>query len=69
MKSKSFAVKIMLIHCTILDLLVNGAGLFKDRRQILYLISSEFERINQLLIPLKSSESLWFSDEFRGIRS
>ena len=30
-------------------------------------VSSEFKRIILLLFPLKSSENLWFSDDFRGI--
>ena len=36
---------------------------------ILLLILSKFRRINQILFPMKSSENLWFSDEFRGNRS
>ena len=41
----------------------------KDRLQISLLILSEFKRINWLLFPLKSSENLWFSDDFRENRS
>ena len=35
----------------------------RDPLQISLLILSEFKRINQILIPLKSSENLWFSDD------
>ena len=41
----------------------------RDRRQILRQILSQSKRIDQLLFPLKSSESPWFSDDFRGNRS
>ena len=34
--------------------------------QILLLILTKFKRINWLLFPLKSSENLRFSDDFRG---
>ena len=27
---------------------------------------SDFERINQILVTLKSPDNLWFSDDFRG---
>ena len=37
--------------------------------QILLLILKEFKLINYLLLPLKLSESLYFSDDFRGKRS
>ena len=30
---------------------------------------NQFKWINQLLLPLKSSENLWFSDDFRGNRN
>ena len=36
---------------------------------ILLLTLSEFKRINYLLFSLKSSENLWFSDDFRENRS
>ena len=32
-------------------------------------IKNEFKLVNQLLFRLKSSENLWFSDDFRGNRS
>ena len=38
----------------------------RDRRKISLLILSEFRRINLVLFPLKMSENLWFSDDFRG---
>ena len=38
----------------------------RDHHQLLLLILSEIDRIKQLLFPLKSSENLWFSDDFRG---
>ena len=38
----------------------------KALRQILLLTLSEFKRINEFLFPLKSSEYIWFSDDFRG---
>ena len=41
----------------------------KDHREISLLMLSEFKRINYLLLPLKSSENLRFSDDFRGNRS
>ena len=34
--------------------------------QISLLILSEFMRIHQLLLPLKSLKNHWFSDDFRG---
>ena len=37
-----------------------------DCLQILVPISSEFKRINELLLPLKSLENLRFSDDFWG---
>ena len=40
--------------------------MIKDRFQIMLLILSEFKQINELLSPLKSSENLWFSSDFRG---
>ena len=39
---------------------------FSDRHQVLLLILSEFEWVNSLLFPLKSSR---FSDELGGSRS
>ena len=36
-----------------------------DLLLVLLLIFSEFKRI-QLLLPLKSSENFWFSDDVRG---
>ena len=39
-----------------------------DCHQFSPVILSKFERINELLLPLKSSENLWFSDDFRGNR-
>ena len=41
----------------------------RDRRQISLLILSEFERINSLLFPVKSSKNLCFLDDFKGNRS
>ena len=41
----------------------------RDRRQILCLTLSKFSKINLLLFPLKSLGNLWFSIDFRGIRS
>ena len=41
----------------------------RDCFPVLFLILIEFKRINLLLFPLKSSESTWFSDDFRGNRS
>ena len=38
----------------------------RDRLQIWLHILSKFKRINIQLFPLKSSENLWFSDDFRG---
>ena len=38
----------------------------KFRLQISFLILSEFKWINWLLFHLKSSENLWFADDFRG---
>ena len=43
--------------------------ILKDRLRIVLLILSEFKLITQLLFPLKSSENLWLSDDFRGNRS
>ena len=40
-----------------------------NRLQILPLILNEFKRLNSLLFPLKSSENLQFSNNFRGNRS
>ena len=40
--------------------------MFWDHLQMLFSILSEFERSNQLLFLLKSSENLWFSGDFRG---
>ena len=40
--------------------------IIRDRLQISLLTMSEFKCINWLLIPLKSSENLSFSDHFRG---
>ena len=40
-----------------------------DRLQISLLILKEFKRIYELLLPLKSSEKLCFSDDFWGNRS
>ena len=40
--------------------------LARDRCQNLLQILSEFKRINQLLLTLKSSENIWFSVHFRG---
>ena len=42
---------------------------FIDRLQISLLILSEYNRINELIVPLKSSENLWFSNDFRENRS
>ena len=42
--------------------------MFRDGPQISHLILREFERINQLLCPMKGSESNKFSDTFRGNR-
>ena len=39
----------------------------KDRYQILLLVLSEFERSKKLLLPLKLSEKLGFSFDFRRI--
>ena len=41
----------------------------RDHLQISLLILSEFNRINELLFPQKSSDYLWFSDGLRGNRS
>ena len=41
----------------------------RDRHQILCLTLSKFSKINLFLFPLKSLENLWFSNDFRGIRS
>ena len=41
----------------------------RDHLQILVLISSNFQQINQLLVLLKSSENRRFSDYFIGNRS
>ena len=41
----------------------------RDRLQLSLLIFSQFKRINKLLFPLKSSDNLWFSYDFRGDRS
>ena len=52
------------------DLLLKGStfsgfvSFIGDRHQISLRISREL--INQLLFPLKSSENLWFSNDFRG---
>ena len=43
--------------------------MFRDRLQISLLILSEFEQINKLLFPLKSSENHSFSDDLKGNRS
>ena len=44
---------------------VNKLTALRDRCQISLLILSKFKQINQLRFPLKSSENLWFPDEFR----
>ena len=49
--------------------LERSSYLFKDRCHISLLVISEFKQINYILLPLKSSESLWFSDNFRGYKS
>ena len=36
-----------------------------DRCQIRFLILNKFKRIDQLILPLKSSENIWFFDSFR----
>ena len=46
-----------------------AGGILKDFLQILLLIISGFERINQLSFPLKSSKSQMFLVNFRGNRS
>ena len=43
--------------------------LFRDHWQISILLFHEYKGKSQLLFPLKSSENLWFSDDFRGYRS
>ena len=43
--------------------------LVRNRRLISPLILSEYKWIKQVLFPLKSSENIWFSDDFRGNRS
>ena len=41
----------------------------KDHLQISPLILNEFEQIDEILSPLKSSKNLWFSDDFKGNRN
>ena len=41
----------------------------QDRFQILFLMLREFTGTNPLLLSLKSSENVWFSDDFMGNRS
>ena len=41
---------------------------YRDRLQISLLILSEFKRVNQILLPVKSSENRRFSDHFMGNR-
>ena len=52
-------VKILLVACP----------RFRDNLQISLLILREYQRIDYLLPPVKSSENLGFSDDFRGNRS
>ena len=51
---------------TISILRFTSIGFARDRHQISLLIISVFKWIEQLQFLLKSSEKLWFSNDFRG---